>query len=918
MNLLSWLQQKWAEMQSWTRATTNRGKLELEMEAEFEHHLGARTTDLIRSGKSPAEAARLARIELGPALMHKEGMRDSLGLRWVDELGSDLKYAMRMLWKSPGFTAIAAVSLGLAIGANTAIFSIARQLLYQRLNVPHAGDLRLLRWNGDQKSVVHGMWGDFDASPESGVASSIFSYPVYQQLREHNQVLEDLFAYKEDSMNATIHGDAQNATVVMVSGSYFSSTGIQPQLGRVIQSSDDSSTAPNVALIGDGVWQRDFGRSPSAIGETITVNQTPFTVIGIVPRDFTGVKGVMEKPDVFVPLRLQPIVDPKGKSSLLSDQNTWWVNVMARTKPGMDDRTAQAALQVQFEAAVRATMTVTANDTIPRLAIVDGSRGLHFADQRFKKPIYILLGLTGFVILLACANIANLLLARGAQRQREMSVRMALGAGRIRILRQLLTESVLLAVIGGVLGVGLGYFGRDILPNLLTNAWENQDINTPFDWTLFALTAGVTLATGILFGLAPALVASRAQLSSSLKDTAQQATRQRKGVTGRSIVAFQIALSTLLVIGAGLFMRTLLQLNSVDVGFNANNLLLFEVSPPNARYGPEKDVKLHEELERRFAASPGVESVSPAEQTLISGGGSNADFIPEGSVDPSHERSEDVDVVGSTYFSTMQIPIVAGRSFNSQDTSSSPKAIIINEKLAQTRFPNENPVGKRVRADGGSGLEWFQIVGICRGARYMNIRDDSPPMFYMLYTQQHQAGVMTYQVRTHVAAATLVPELRRIVQQADRDLPMINVRTQREQINSNMQIERAFAALTAGFGVLALALACVGIYGIMAYSVAQRRNEIGIRLALGAQPGQVRGMILRESTWLTLAGIAVGVGGALVCTRLVRSMLYGVTPNDPATIMMGIAVLIAVALLSTWIPARRAAAVQPMEALRHE
>src|SRR6185437_14678568 len=653
MNTVSWLRQRWAELRSWTRATSNRAKLERQMDAELQHHLDLRTADLIRAGQSPNEALRRARLELGSALTHKEGMRASLGLRWVDELGADLRYAMRMLRKNPGFTAIAAVSLGLAIGANTAIFSIARQLLFQRLSVPHATDLRLLRWNGDQRSVVHGMWGDFDASPGSGVTSSIFSYPVYEQLREHNQVLGDLFAYKEDSMNATIHGDAQNATVVMVSGNYFGAAGVQPQLGRVIQPSDDSSSSPSVALISDGVWQRDFGRSPSAIGQTITVNQTPFTVVGISPRDFTGVKGVMENPDVFVPLRFQPIVDPKGKNSLLTDQNTWWVNVMARIKPGVDDRTAQAALQVQFEAAVRATMTVTASDTIPRLAIVDGSRGLHFSDQMFKKPIYILLGVTGLVIMLACANIANLLLARGAQRRRELSVRMAMGAARGRILRQLLTESLLLAAMGGALGLVLGYLGRNVLPSFLENAWERHDINAPFDRTVFTSSAAVTLATGFLFGLVPAWMASRAQLSSSLKDTAQQATGQRKGLAGRSIVGFQIALSTLLVIGAGLFIRTLLMLNSVDMGFNADNLLLFEINPPNARYGPERDVKLHEELERRFAALPGVESVSPAEQTLISGGGSNATFIPEG-VAPGQEQWEDADVVGSTYFSTMQ------------------------------------------------------------------------------------------------------------------------------------------------------------------------------------------------------------------------------------------------------------------------
>jgi predicted permease len=583
----------------------------------------------------------------------------------------------------------------------------------------------------------------------------------------------------------------------------------------------------------------------------------------------------------------------------------------------VEDRTVQAALAVQLEAAVRGTLKVDKDQTIPPFALLDGSRGLHVNEDDFKQPMYTLLAVTGLVILLACANIANLLLARGAQRQREMSVRLAMGAGRSRILRQLLTESVLLAAMGGALGLLLGYLGRNVLPNLLTNAWERFEINTPFNWGVFAFTAAVTLGTGILFGLAPAVLASRTELSGTLKDTAQQTTRRRKGLTGRSIVAFQIALSTLLVIGAGLFMRTLLALNSVDVGFNADHLLLFEINPPNARYGPAKDVLLHQRLEQGFAAIPGVQSVSVSSYAFVSNSLSNADFFPEGeSKSTTHQQAEDVNVVGNAFFETMKIPIVAGRSFGAQDTQTSPKVAIINEALARKRFPNVNPVGMRFRSEEKMG--WIQIVGICKNTRVSDLRQDPPAMFFLPYLQQPETGEMVFLVRSRSTAAELAPALRRLVQSIDRDLPIIDLRTQREQINATMQMERAFAALTAGFGVLALALACVGIYGVMAYSVAQRTNEIGIRLALGAQPVQVGSMILRESSWLALVGIAAGVGGALACTRLVKSMLYGVAANDPTTMTAGTALLLAVALAATWIPARRAASVQPMEALRHE
>ncbi len=389
-------------------------------------------------------------------------------------------------------------------------------------------------------------------------------------------------------------------------------------------------------------------------------------------------------------------------------------------------------------------------------------------------------------------------------------------------------------------------------------------------------------------------------------------------MSGKAIVAFQIALSTLLVVGAGLFLRTLLGLDSIDVGFRTDHLVLFEVSPPVQRYGPGKDVQLHQRLEQAIAALPGVEGVAPSWTAYIANNMSNDDFLPEDEPQHTdHRGAEDVNAVGNTFFQTMGIPIVNGRSFGPQDTATSRKVAIINLALAKKRFPHVNPVGKRFQT-GDEKREWVQIVGVCADTHYATLRDASPAQFFMPYVQQPEIGGMTYAIRTALPPAELLPALRRVVQQNDRDLPIIDLRTQRQQIDANMQMERLFASLTASFGVLALALACVGVYGVMAYSVAQRTNEIGIRLALGALPGQVRGMILRESTWLALAGILVGVGGALALTRLVKSMLYGIQPHDPLTFSVGVLILMTVALAAGWIPARRAAGVQPMEALRHE
>jgi len=924
MSLRSVAARVFAQPRSWFRAVAGRGRLEAEMEAELASHLENLAADLIRAGQSPTEASRNARIALGSALTTREGMRASLGLRWWDELWADLSYGGRILRKSPGFTAIAVTSLALAIGANTTIFSIARQLLYQQLGVPHPEQLRMLRWNGDGHEAIHGMWGDFDSTPGSGTTGSVFPFPVYQQLRAHNQGLSDLLAFKEDSMNATIHGTAQRVNAAMVTGNYFQVLEVPLQLGRALQASDDATPGSgNVAVISDAVWLRDYGRSPAALGQIITLNQVAITVIGVAPRGFTGAKNAMESPDLYVPLSLQPVIDPKDKSNLFNTSDLWWVNVVGRIKPGVSDQTAQAALDVQFQAAVRASTQMEPGETMPRFDLADGSRGLHFSDRMFKKPIYVLLAITGFVILLACANIANLLLARGSQRRREMSVRLAMGAGRARILRQLLTESLLLATLGGVGGLALSYLGRNILPNLLTNAWEHNYISTPFDWGIFAFTAAVTLITGILFGLAPAWMASRAEISSTLKETGQSATRRRRGLSGKSIVAFQIALSTLLVVGAGLFTRTLFALNTVDVGFDADHLLLFEVAPPVARYPAGKDLLLHAQLEQRFAALPGVKAVTAAATPYIADNLNNYEFLPEGERFEDYKRlhkndAEDTNAVGIHFFETMGIPILAGRGFGSQDTAASTKVAVINQALAQKRFPNVNPIGRRFRTTRENTGQLYTIVGICADTRYVNLRDRPPAQFFLPYIQTSDVGSMVYELRTPLDPASLTPVLRRVVQSVDPDLPIIDVRTQREQINATMQIERLFAALTVGFGVLALALACVGIYGIMAYTVAQRTNEIGIRLALGAQPGQVRQMILRETTGLASVGIVVGLAAALALSRLVGSMLYEVQPHDPATLFGAVMTLLAVALAASWIPARRAAGVQPMEALRHE
>jgi predicted permease len=914
-----------ARLRSTLASIVSRRRIESEMEAELALHIESRAADLVRAGLLPEQADRQARIELGNPLTHKEDMRAALGLRWLDEISADLRYAVRLLRKSPGFTAIAATSLALAIGANTAIFSLAKSVLYDRLNVPHPDQLRLFRWTGDEKRAVHSVWGDFDDTPNHGTSSSSFPFPVYQQMAAHAPASLSLAAFKEDSMNATIRGTARRVVVDMVSGNFYDALEVHPQLGRAIQPSDNAVPgAGNAAVISDSLWNREFNRSPEALGQVITVNQQQLTIVGVNPRGFTGAKNVLSSPDLFVPISLEPVLHTqREKQSDLTNPNFWWVNVMGRVHPGTMVSESEAAMTVQFQAAVKGLVTIKGGETIPSLQLADGSRGLHWADRMFQKPIYVLLALTGFVLLLACANVANLLLSRGAQRQREMSVRMALGAGRTRVVRQLLTESLMLAALGGCGGLLLGYLCRNALPHLLSNAWEEQSIRVSFDWMVFASTALIILTTGVLFGLAPAWFAARTQVSSSLKESAQTTTRRRRGLSGKALVGLQIALSTLLVIGAGLFLRTLTALSTQNAGFNTDHLLLFDIDPPAARYPAGKDVALHEDLERRFAALPGVQRVAPGQMAYLAGNMSGTDFLPEGETYDEHkQQAEDYNVVGNDFFAALGIRILAGRGFGSQDTASSPKVAVINQALAKEHFPNQNPIGKLFRTEtekgGHDAQTWIRIVGICSDTSYSTLRDDPPAQFFLPFVQQKEIGGMTYQLRTNMQPAALAPLLRRTVQAVDRDLPVTDLRTQREQIDATLQVERTLAALTAGFGLLALALACVGIYGVMAFSVAQRTNEIGIRIALGAQPGRVRRMILRESSVLALVGILVGAAGAVGLARLVKSMLYGVVPYDPVTLGGGVALLLVVALGSSWIPARRAAGIEPMRALRHE
>jgi predicted permease len=847
----------------------------------------------------------------------------------MPSLFQDLRYALRQLMKSPGFTAIAVLSLALAIGANTTIFSFANQMLFVTLGVPHPEQLRMLSIETDQHAAVHSSWGSSWPGDDGKYHIDSFSYPVYQQLRKQNSVLGEIFAYKDPgSVNITVNGNPQAGKAELVSGNFYTQMQLKPELGRAILPSDDGAPGTgNVAVLSDGFWHRAFGGSPDAIGKTITVNSLPVTVVGVNPPQFSGPEGVeTTSPQVFLPLSMAELVHPfVGTRDNLPGPDLWWVQLMARARPGVSDARAKAAMQVLLTAAVRGTMKVGKDETMPEIVLEDGSRGDGSATREFGKPIYVLLGFSGLVLLLACANIANLMLARATNRQREMSVRMALGAGRGRILRQVLTESILLSVLGGAAGLLLGYLGRNLIPWLMSRGWDGGELNTSFDWRVFGFTSAITLATGVLFGLAPAWRSGGVSINMALKEGSRSATRRRKAWSGKAIVGFQVALSTLLVMSAAFFVRTMFNLSSVDPGFRPQNLLLMQVNPPQSRYVPPADIALDHRIEEAFASVPGVQGVTLANVPLVGGSMWNSEFEVEGAKklrfgENDQRNYPNLDDVGQDFFSVMQIPILAGRGFTAQDTETSRPVSVINQALAKLYFPNENPIGKRFRLtdEGPEASKWIEIVGICADTHYNNLRDEPPPIHFEPYRQRTEIGGVTYIVKSTLSPALLVPALRNAAKRVDPDLPLTQIRTQQQQIDSMLQEERMFASLTAGFGFLALALACVGIYGIMAYTVSQRTNEIGIRLALGAAREQIRGMVLRETGWLACVGVVLGLGATLALIRLIASMLYGLRPWDPVTLGGSTLLLLAVAFVAGWIPAQRASRVEPIDALRSE
>jgi predicted permease len=839
---------------------------------------------------------------------------------------TDIRIAIRQFGKSPGFTIVALLSLAVGIGATTVIFSLVNDFLLRPLPVRNPGDLVLLRnIEGAGGRMSRGGENNGSIDPVTGrEASTSFSLLGFQRMRAQRAPLTDLFAFAPFSqVNVLIDGQPEiSATAQMVSGSYYSGLGVTAALGRTFTEFDDRVSADPVAVISFRYWERRFGRRPDALGKTIAVNRIPTTIVGVTARGFDGTMQAGESPDVTVPLahylRFQP--DRSGRAQ----PSYWWLRVMGRLAPGAAAAQAAAALEPAFQEAAReGWIADRPSETpdermpnLPTLAADPGGQGENDVRFRFAGSLRTLMGFVSLLLVAACANVANLLLARGAARRREIALRMALGANRGRVVRQLVAESLLLAFAGAALGVALAWWGRDLLLALRPFGNTTVVLDLPLDGRVLGFTIAITIGTALLFGLPPALRATRLDLNSEFQSGSRTLGGSRARLS-RGVMVVQIALSVVLLVSAGLFVRTVNSLLRVDPGFNREGLILFRIDATSAGYSRDRFTTLQSRLMQRLEVLPGVRAVTFSSTALLSRVRQNKRIYVPGHM-PASERPPIVNTNGlaTNFFRAMELPLVLGREFTVRDDGTAPKVAIVNQAFVRAYFTGDDPVGRQIVIPGYA--DHVEVIGVSADAKYTELRGVMPPTVYFPALQQVD-GNANFAVRVAAAdrnVAAFFASIRSAVREIDPMLPVLNLRTQDEQIDRLNGQELLFARTSGLFGGLALLLACVGLYGLMSHAVLRRTGEIGLRMALGALPAHVLVMMLRECLLLVSLGIAAGIAATYGADRLVASMLFGVSPLDPLTYGAVAAGLTAVALLASLAPARRASRIDPVVALK--
>ena len=907
---------------SWLSRLFTRKRLESDLEKELSFHLETQVAETMRSGVPESEARRLTRLEFGGMEQIKEDCRESRGTLWLEYLVQDIRFGLRQLRKSPGFTLIALLSLALGIGANTAIFTLVNAILLRPLPVQNPNELVLFgdgRSQGATLAVPDGNW-------------QLFSYAFFHDFRRQSTLYSGIAAAGSDQLaiKSSIAGSAYQTTHIdLVSGSYFSVLGVPAFLGRTIVESDDSAPGAGPVAVASYAWfQRHFNGDSSALGKSIRIQSHNYTLVGVARPGFAGVT-VGQSTDLWIPLSMENEISP-GRNGL-ADKFYQSLCLIGRLKPQVKPAQARAEANLLFKQIMRDYLGTNpsqqhlADISHASVELTPCSRGISPLRLAFSLPLKILMTIVALVLLIACANIANMLLARGVARTREIAVRMALGASRGRIVFQLLIESVLLSVAGAVAGIALAWKASVLLLQMATPGPNPVPLNLAPDLPVLAFTLGLTVLTALLFGCLPALRATGLEFTPALKDGRGSSSVSARGTVARSLIVGQIALSALLLVVAGLFVRSLIHLTSIDTGFDKHNVLIFylDSSTADLPHGPVdeiRSVRLQEQIESRVQAIPGVQSDSFAFFTFYTGGWS--DLVLFQGIPRTPENGEEVSFnnIGNGFFSTMGIPLIAGRTFTAQDTPNSPKVAVINETMGRRFFPNGSAVGRRFSVgETPDHPGEIEVIGVVKDAKYNSLGEGSVLAAYFPCTQNVGFyGDFAVRYAPDANRREIVSRVRSTIAEINPHILVDSVSSLDEQVNRSIATQSLIARLTSFFGIVAVFLACIGIYGLLSYSVARRTSELGIRLALGAQSRMLLWLVLRESFLLLTIGLAIGIPVSLSSTRVLKSLLYELSPLDPMAISTAIVAVAVMTVAAAWLPARRATKINPIQALRAE
>lgn len=836
----------------------------------------------------------------------------------METLLKDIRYGFRGLIKRKGFAAIAVLTLALGIGANTAIFTLVNAVMLKSLPVSQPEQLVLFSDTTGEGTSTHD-------SPMTGEWKR-FSYPSYLYFYKHNQSFQDLAAIRSGETRLSVRRSESPAATRgsghLVTGNYFSLLGVHALRGRLLTPDDDKPNAPPAAVISYRYWEQELNRDPSAVGQTFVLNGTNVTVVGITPQEFFGIR-VRKPPDFWVPLAFQPQIELR--KSYLDDNQVSFLMLLGRLKPGVSMNEAQANVNLQLQQFLTELAGSQLNEERQRaiqstnIKLAEGYGGISNLRVLYSKPLHMLMAIVGMVLLIACANVGSLLLARATARKAEISLRMALGASRWRIVRQLLTESMLLAAVGGVCGVLLAQWGVTILVNLVA---KETPLDTRPDSGVLAFTVGVSIVAGLLFGLIPAVRASKTDLATAMKEKTRTRSRLGRLSLSSAMVVLQVGLSMVLLTGAGLFARSLLNLQNENVGFDRSNMLLVGIDPRLAGYKPAELPALYQQVFDRLSNLPNVRAVSMATYSPMSGTHRASSIqVPGYTPQPDEDVVVEDMLAGPNYAATLGIPLLRGRDLGIRDTVSAPRVALVNEAFANRYFKDQNPVGRNFtfddETDSGKMLE---IIGVVGDVKTEDAREKQEPAVYrpILQIADEAAYAVNVQIRTAGDPNTFTQAVRQTINGLDDKIPIYGVTTLEEQVHGTLKQDRLIAQLVSFFGALALILACIGLYGVMAHGVARRTSEIGIRMALGARGGNIAWMILRETLLLVVIGLAIGIPTALLAAKFISSQLFGLKPADPVALIGAAVVLTLVALLAGYVPARRASRVNPLNALRYE